>query len=147
MQAQGGGGEQGWLRLAGKLEYYCCSSYYVTHPNKGYLLQNPVVIINNHLPLAVWCKIDYSRLLFIYYFIINTSVVHNIMIVNKSTLGQFSYNVCLILNSFLKVFLYFRTFKPNCWEHCATLFSDQINNIIIYQEKLYNSCFFVNCSL
>ena len=26
-----------------------------------------------------------------------------------------------------------------------TLFSDQINNIIIYEEKFCNSCFFVNC--
>ena len=50
MQAPGGGGEQGWLGLATKLEFYCCSSYYVTHPIKGDILQNPVVIINNHLP-------------------------------------------------------------------------------------------------
>ena len=29
MQAPGGGGEPGWLGLATKLEFYCCSSYYV----------------------------------------------------------------------------------------------------------------------
>ena len=56
MQAPGGGGEQGWLGLATKLEFYCCSSYYVTHPIKGDILQNPVVIINNHLPLQYDAK-------------------------------------------------------------------------------------------
>ena len=56
------------LGLAGKLEYYCCSSYYVTNPIEGDKLQNPVVIINNHLPLQYDAK-DYSWLLFIYYFI------------------------------------------------------------------------------
>ena len=39
------------LGLTSKLEYYCCSSYYVTHPIGGDILQNPVVIINNPLPL------------------------------------------------------------------------------------------------
>ena len=44
------------LGLARKLEYYCCSSYYVTHPIEGDILQNPVVIINNHLPLQYDAK-------------------------------------------------------------------------------------------
>ena len=39
------GGEQGWLGLASKLPF--C---YVIHPSKGDILQNPVVIINSHLP-------------------------------------------------------------------------------------------------
>ena len=56
------------LGLASKLEYYCCSSYYVTHPIEGDILQNPVVIINNHLPPQYDAK-DSSWLLFIYYFI------------------------------------------------------------------------------
>ena len=43
------------------------SSYYVTRPIKGDTLQNPNGIINNHLPLEY--DVDYSRLLFIYYFI------------------------------------------------------------------------------
>ena len=55
VQAQGGGGQQSWLGLASKLEYYCCSSYYVTHPIEGDILQNPVVI-NNHLLLQGVCK-------------------------------------------------------------------------------------------
>ena len=39
------GGEQGWLDLASKLPF--C---YVIYPSKGDILQNPVVIINSHLP-------------------------------------------------------------------------------------------------
>ena len=39
------GGEQGWLGLDSKLPF--C---YVIHPSKGDILQNPVVIINSHLP-------------------------------------------------------------------------------------------------
>ena len=101
-----------WLGLASKLEYYCCSSYYVTYPIEGDILQNPVVIINNHLLLQYDAKKTTLGCCSIIILFINTSVVHNI--VNKSTLGQFSYKICLILNSFLNVFLYFRTFKPNC---------------------------------
>ena len=56
------------LGIASKLEYYCCSSYYVTHPVDGDILQNPVVIINNHLPLQYDAK-EYYWLFFIYYFI------------------------------------------------------------------------------
>lgn len=39
------GGEQGWLGLASKLPF--C---YVIYPRNGDILQNPVVIINSHLP-------------------------------------------------------------------------------------------------
>ena len=39
------GGEQGWLGLDSKLPF--C---YVIYPSKGDILQNPVVIINSHLP-------------------------------------------------------------------------------------------------
>ena len=46
--------KEGWRAgvevLAIKLWYYCWSSYNVIHPIKGDILQNPVVIINNHLP-------------------------------------------------------------------------------------------------
>ena len=66
------------LRIASKLEYYRCSSYYVTHPVEGDILQNLVVIINNHLPLKYDAK-DYSWLFFIYYFVYQ-QVVHNIAI-------------------------------------------------------------------
>ena len=103
-----------WLGLAySKLEYHGCSSYYVTHPVEGDIMQNPVVIINNHLlPQYDAKQTTLGCCSFIIVFI-NTLVVHDI--VNKSTLGQFSYNICLILNrGFLKVFLYFRTFKQNC---------------------------------
>ena len=44
------GGEQVWLGLASKLWYYRLSNYNVVHPIKGDILQNSVVIINNHLP-------------------------------------------------------------------------------------------------
>ena len=47
---------KGWLGLASKLECYCCSSYYVAHTIEGDVLQNPVVIINNHLPLQCDAK-------------------------------------------------------------------------------------------
>ena len=56
VQAQGGCGQQRWLGLASKLEYYCCLSYYVTHPIEGDILQNPVVITNNYLLLQYDAK-------------------------------------------------------------------------------------------
>ena len=93
---------KGWLGLASKLEYYCCSNCYVTHPIKGDILQNPFVIINNHLPL------QYAKWTTLGCYLSTSLVIHNI--VNKSTLGQFSHNICRMLN----VSLYFRTFKPNC---------------------------------
>ena len=100
VQTQGGGRQQRWLGLASKLECYCCSSYYVAHTIEGDVLQNPVVIINNHLPLQCDAK--------------------------QTTLGFCSFIILFIIV-------------------LRTLFSDQINNIIIYEEKFCNSCFFVNC--
>ena len=49
------------IGLASKPEYCCCSSYYVTHPNKGDILQNPAVIINNHLTRLLFIIIKEGR--------------------------------------------------------------------------------------
>ena len=77
VQAQGGGGQQRWIGLASKLEYYCCSSYYVTHRIECDIMQNPVVIIMNNHFLLQYKQTTLGCCSFIILFI-NTSVVHNI---------------------------------------------------------------------
>ena len=110
------GGEQVWLVLAIKLWYYCWSSYNVIHPIKGDILQNPVLWSTTTYPSMMQ-----NRLLW--------TAVHLLLYLLTRQLSNVKFS------------FFFWILKLKGWEHCATLCSDQINNIIVYQEKLCNSCF------